>query len=223
MQRDPRINPRPLKDGAYLLAVLERDDDDKVLCQAPGCHRPIFAAVHVVAQPDGRVRVLGPRCVELLHSGQAALQGSDKPAVPPHPGEAAVSLDPETRDGFATETEALARRYQAAYAEYRRLEAERARELARVRRERAVQASRRERYLEVLRSLYGAQADEELAGPRRDEILERTIQHLDQQPEVIHWRRPENAQRLEAEARNLLVEWLAQDADEEHEHAPAAY
>lgn len=223
MQRDLPINPRPLKDGAYLLAVLERDEDDKVLCQAPGCHRPIFAAVHVVAKPNGRVRVLGSRCVDLLHLGQAALQGSDKPAVAPHPGEAVVSLDPETRDGFAAETEALARHYQAAYAEYRRLEAERARELARVRREQAVQASRRERYLEVLRTLFGAQADEELAGPRREEILERTIRVLGQRAELVEWSSPKNAQRLEAEARDLLVQWLAQDADEAHEHEPAAY
>lgn len=223
MQRDIRIHPRPLKDGAYLLTVLERDEDDKVLCQAPGCHRPIFAAVHVVAQPDGRVRVLGPRCVELLHSGQAALQGSDKPDSAPHPGEAVVSLDPETRDGFAAETEALARHYQAAYAEYRRLEAERARELARVRRERAVQASRRERYLEVLRSIYGAQADIELAGPRREEILERAARVLDRRPEIVDWHSPAQALRLEAEARDLLVQWLARDEDETYEHEPAAY
>jgi hypothetical protein len=225
-----KLDPRPLQDGAYLLAVLSRDEDDKVLCQAPGCRRPIFAEVHVIAEVSGRVRVLGSRCAGLLHLGQADSSISDKPSVSPHPGEAVVSLDPETRAEFDAETLALARQYQTAFAAHQReqqLQAqarlERERRLEKVRRERAAEEDRRLGYLSVLRTIYGEQARQELAGPRHDEIVERTIQHLQCRPELVSWREPALRYRLEAEAEDMLVQQLARDDAEEHEHEAAAY
>lgn len=213
----PARQPFPLRrlpGGSYLLDVLSRDEGDKVLCQAPSCRHPVFARVHVVADPRGVVRVLGSSCFKALHFDELR-EGSDQP----HPGSAVQSLPPETREGYDDATRDLVERYRIAFQAHQMRE-QRLREVAL---ERQQEFARKDRYLSVLRTLYGKRADQELAGTRREEILEHTRWHLAGQPVLEDWNDPANASRLEAEARDLLVQWLAHDEDEAHEHAPALF
>lgn len=212
------LSPRRLPDGAYLLAVLSRDEADKVLCQAPGCRHPVFARVHVVADPRGAVRVLGSSCFKTMHFAELR-EGSDQP----HPGSAVQSLPPETRDEYDAATRELAQHYRVAFQEHQDRAQRRARALREIELERQQESAREDRYLSVLRAIYGKRADEELAGPRREEILERTRRHLAAQSVLEDWNSPANAKRLEQEARDLLVQWLAHDEDEAHEHEPALF
>jgi Lon protease-like protein len=213
----PNRQPFPLRrlpDGAYLLDVLSRDEGDKVLCQAPGCRHPVFARVHVVADPRGVVRVLGSSCFKALHFDELR-EGSAQP----NPGSAVLSLPSETREGYDDATRELVEQYRLAFQAHQRRE-QRLREIEQARQQ---EFARKDRNLSVLRTLYGKRADQELAGPRREEILERTRWHLAGQPALEDWSSPANASRLEAEARDLLVQWLAHNEDEAHEHEPALF
>jgi Lon protease-like protein len=209
-----RFPLRRLPGGAYLLDVLSREEGDKVLCQAPGCRHPVFARVHVVADPCGVVRVLGSSCFKALHFDELR-EGSDQP----HPGSAVQSLPPETREGYDDATRELVEQYRLAFQAHQRRE----QRLREVELERQREFARKDRYLSVLGTLYGERADQELAGPRREEILERTRRHLAAQPVLEEWSAPGNASRLEAEARDLLVQWLGHDEGEAHEHESALF
>lgn len=48
-----------------LLAVVEVPQEDRVVCQAPGCKHPVYKRIHVV-QKDGQLTVLGSACFKKL-------------------------------------------------------------------------------------------------------------------------------------------------------------
>jgi hypothetical protein len=49
-----------------LLAVVEVPQEDRVVCQAPGCKHPVYKRIHVV-QKDGQLTVLGSECFKKLY------------------------------------------------------------------------------------------------------------------------------------------------------------
>jgi hypothetical protein len=51
--------------AAQLLAIVEVPRDDRVRCQASGCHHPVFRRIHVVRE-NGAVRVFGSECFKKL-------------------------------------------------------------------------------------------------------------------------------------------------------------
>lgn len=52
--------------NARLLTVVEVDEDNKILCQAPGCGHAVYKRVHVV-ENAGSLTVLGSDCFRRLH------------------------------------------------------------------------------------------------------------------------------------------------------------
>lgn len=63
--------PVPPENGAYLLAVVEVDKANRVLCQAEGCGHPVYKRIHVVLA-GMEFKVLGSQCYERLY-GRATL------------------------------------------------------------------------------------------------------------------------------------------------------
>lgn len=57
--------------GSYLLAVVEVDKADRILCQAEGCGHAVYKRIHVVLA-GLEFKVLGSQCYERLY-GQATL------------------------------------------------------------------------------------------------------------------------------------------------------
>lgn len=55
---------------AYLLAVVEVDRADRVICQAEGCGHSVFRRIHVVLT-GLEFKVLGSRCYQQLYGGGA--------------------------------------------------------------------------------------------------------------------------------------------------------
>lgn len=51
-----------------LLAVVEVDRDDRVICQASGCGHSIYKRIHVVRE-SGRITVIGSECFKRLYGG----------------------------------------------------------------------------------------------------------------------------------------------------------
>lgn len=52
-----------------LLAIVEVDQADRVVCQAEGCGRGVYRRVHVVRCEDAKARVYGSDCFERLFHG----------------------------------------------------------------------------------------------------------------------------------------------------------
>ena len=54
-----------------LLAVVEVERDDRVICQAPGCGHGVYKRIHVVRH-EGFLGVYGSDCFEKLFGGRLA-------------------------------------------------------------------------------------------------------------------------------------------------------
>lgn len=77
--------------GAYLLAVVEVDKADRILCQAEGCGHAVYKRIHV-ALAGLEFKVLGSQCYERLY-GQAKPTGQ----VPQYGTTSGTLLTPEER------------------------------------------------------------------------------------------------------------------------------
>jgi hypothetical protein len=51
---------------AELLAIVEVDKADRIICQAEGCGHGVYKRIHVVRHEDGRAGVYGSDCFERL-------------------------------------------------------------------------------------------------------------------------------------------------------------
>lgn len=54
------------QEAAWLLSIVEIDREDRILCQAVGCGRPIHKRIHVVLVGT-EFRVLGSQCYQILY------------------------------------------------------------------------------------------------------------------------------------------------------------
>lgn len=54
--------------NAQLLAVVEVEHEDRIICQRDGCGHSIYKRIHIVRQDD-RFTVLGSECFKLLYDG----------------------------------------------------------------------------------------------------------------------------------------------------------
>ncbi len=62
----------------HLLAVVEVDPQDRVVCQAPGCGHGVYKRIHIVADTAGVLHVYGADCFAKL-SGQGARAAAGGP------------------------------------------------------------------------------------------------------------------------------------------------
>jgi hypothetical protein len=81
----------PPESGAYLLAVVEVDKRDRILCQAEGCGHSVYKRIHIVLA-GLEFKVLGSQCYERLY-GNATLTGQ----APQYGTAAGRLLSPEER------------------------------------------------------------------------------------------------------------------------------
>lgn len=58
------------REGVRLMAVVAVDRKDRVVCQAPGCGRGVYARIHVVSDA-GKLTVVGSDCFAKLYAGAA--------------------------------------------------------------------------------------------------------------------------------------------------------
>lgn len=56
-------------DSTLLLAIVEVEQSDRVMCQAEGCGHPVFKRIHVV-RIAGSIKVFGSACFERLFSSR---------------------------------------------------------------------------------------------------------------------------------------------------------
>lgn len=83
-----------------LLAIVEVDRDDRVVCQAEGCGHTVFKRIHV-ARIDGKLKVYGSDCFGRLYGRAAA-------TLPPaFGGSEGKKLTAEERQMLAENTEAF--------------------------------------------------------------------------------------------------------------------
>lgn len=56
--------------NAVLFMVVEVDPHERIRCQAPGCHKPVYKRIHVVRDAE-RIVVVGSDCWTRLYAGAA--------------------------------------------------------------------------------------------------------------------------------------------------------
>lgn len=78
-------------DTTYLVAIVELEKADRVLCQAPSCNHPIFRRVHIVLRGI-EFQLLGSTCFSRLYGDLALAQ-----RTPQFGGAAGVPMTPENR------------------------------------------------------------------------------------------------------------------------------
>ena len=65
--------------NAQLMAVVEVDKEDRIICQRDGCGHSVYKRIHIVRE-NGRFTVLGSECFKLLYgsddTGAVPLYGS---------------------------------------------------------------------------------------------------------------------------------------------------
>lgn len=83
-----------------LLAIVEVDPAERVVCQAVGCGHSVYRRIHVVRCEDDRVRVYGSDCFGRLFHGLI-------PEAQPRYGGDGRTLTPEERAMLAENTERL--------------------------------------------------------------------------------------------------------------------
>ena len=86
--------------SAELLAVVEVDKDDRVVCQAPGCGRGVYKRIHVVRH-NGTLGVYGEDCFDRLFVGLS------REAEPRYGGGPGRLLSAEERQLLIENTERL--------------------------------------------------------------------------------------------------------------------
>lgn len=111
MQDDLFLAPPP-----QLLAIVEVDRDDRVVCQADGCGHTVYKRIHV-ARIDGKLQVYGSDCFGRLYGKAAA---TSTPAFGTSDGK---KLTAEERQMLADNTEAFIAHMEQLHLE--RLETER--------------------------------------------------------------------------------------------------
>lgn len=123
-----------------LLAIVEVDPTERVVCQAEGCGHGVYRRIHVVRCDDAKVRVYGSDCFGRLFHGLIA------EARPRYGSGDGRALTPEERAMLAANTERLVAQFeeehQAALEQLKLREEERQR-IERLAMERA-EAARRE-------------------------------------------------------------------------------
>lgn len=122
-----------------LLAIVEVDPAERVVCQAEGCGHSVYRRIHVVRCEDDRVRVYGSDCFSRLFHGLI-------PESRPRYGGDGRTLTPEERAMLAENTERLIAQFEVehqAELERVRLRDEERRRVERASAERA-SAARRE-------------------------------------------------------------------------------
>ncbi|MDC8786307.1 hypothetical protein [Roseateles koreensis] len=93
---------------SQLLAVVEVDKADRVVCQAVGCGHGVFRRIHVVRHGDGSLGVYGSDCFGKLF-GQLANK------APQYGSGDGRELTPEERLMLAENTERLVAQFEAEY------------------------------------------------------------------------------------------------------------
>ena len=53
--------------NAQLMAVVEVDKGDRIICQRDGCRHSVYKRIHIVRE-NGRFTVLGSECFKLLYA-----------------------------------------------------------------------------------------------------------------------------------------------------------
>lgn len=129
---------------SQLLAVVEVDKADKVVCQAQGCGHSVYRRIHVVRHHDGRLGVYGSDCFDRLF-------GDSIERVPHYGGGEGRLLTADERLMLVENTERFIAKFEAErqtlleQARLRRAQQEQVQQAARVRAERlrAEEARRR--------------------------------------------------------------------------------
>lgn len=102
---------------AQLMAVVEVDKEDRIICQRDGCGHSVYKRIHIVRE-NGRFTVLGSECFKLLYGC------SDAEAVPHYGSSAGQLLTDAERQVLINNTERF-----IAMLEAQRLQLENARTL----------------------------------------------------------------------------------------------
>lgn len=108
-----------------LLAVVEVDKDDRIICQAEGCGHSVYKRIHVV-RDKGRITVIGSECFKRLYGGMEHI-----PQTPLFGSSEGRRLSAEERAALLENTERLIAALEAEHHE-----AEAAREAQRLQAER---------------------------------------------------------------------------------------
>lgn len=95
---------------ARLLTIVRVDEEHKLVCQAPGCGRGIYAAVHVIRDETGAVHVVGSDCyLKLMGHEKATEEG------PAFGGWDGRRLTEEERNAMLADTAAFVARMEAQF------------------------------------------------------------------------------------------------------------
>ncbi|CAM3798161.1 hypothetical protein [Parendozoicomonas haliclonae] len=91
-----------------LLAIIEVDKNNKVLCGAPECKRSIFKRIHVIRE-NGKINILGEKCFIGIHGKTL---GKEKPKLT---GNTYRKLTEEERELLLLNTEKLIEKLEHEY------------------------------------------------------------------------------------------------------------
>lgn len=60
--------------AVFLVAVVEVEHRDRIICQAPGCGHAVYRRIHIMLI-DGRFTLLGSDCFRRLHGHSPSVSG----------------------------------------------------------------------------------------------------------------------------------------------------
>jgi len=196
---------------ARLLLVDSVDEDQKLVCQAPGCGRAIAKAVHVIRDEAGMVRVIGSGCYVKLAGHKEATEAGAAFA-----GFDGRRLTPEERALMVANTAAFVARVEAMIAAERE-EAARLREQEEQARAARQQADRERAPLsdgrEPMRRGEAALARDQLNRYRAQQAAGAARQAIARFPELAAYSEAKVATAMQDAKARLVARGLPPDRD----------
>lgn len=106
-----------IESRTYLVAVVEVDKEDRILCQADGCGHSVYKRIHVV-HDSGTIKVVGSECFKRVYAGLDSLA-----KTPQYGSSEGRILSKDERLALVENTERLIAKLEAEHLEAERLRA----------------------------------------------------------------------------------------------------